>query len=183
MFVDSLSPVSCAVPACAAALSCSDTCVICQTTYSVGDDLTHLPCLHAFHKDCIAPWLSVSACCAYLQQLHWSQPCGNALSAATCQSGLRLAADLLAVTHCIQHLQLHYVDGSTRSAMQASSVLLLPMKSAFTVHTDVRHHHLHQLAMAWPSPQLCLCCCPGTACRVTAASAPSARLMSAEQLC
>lgn len=35
----------------------SDTCVICQTQYSPGDSLLHLPCLHAFHEDCITPWL------------------------------------------------------------------------------------------------------------------------------
>lgn len=35
----------------------SDACVICQTGYAAGDDLTHLPCLHAFHTECITPWL------------------------------------------------------------------------------------------------------------------------------
>eukprot|EP00878_Enallax_costatus_P004860 GHUV01005114.1.p1 GENE.GHUV01005114.1~~GHUV01005114.1.p1 ORF type:complete len:650 (+),score=247.40 GHUV01005114.1:207-2156(+) len=35
----------------------SDTCVICQTQYNPGDSLIHLPCLHAFHEECITPWL------------------------------------------------------------------------------------------------------------------------------
>ena len=43
----------------------SDTCVICQTAYAAGDDLTHLPCLHAFHSECITPWLQVrQPCCS-----------------------------------------------------------------------------------------------------------------------
>eukprot|EP00879_Flechtneria_rotunda_P001007 GHRR01001143.1.p1 GENE.GHRR01001143.1~~GHRR01001143.1.p1 ORF type:complete len:683 (+),score=290.06 GHRR01001143.1:1311-3359(+) len=35
----------------------SDTCIICQSPYAAGEELMYLPCLHAFHTDCIKPWL------------------------------------------------------------------------------------------------------------------------------
>eukprot|EP00050_Salpingoeca_kvevrii_P002342 m.191114 g.191114 ORF g.191114 m.191114 type:complete len:277 (+) comp10591_c2_seq4:2653-3483(+) len=35
----------------------ADTCCICLEEYTPGALLVDLPCKHAFHKDCIAPWL------------------------------------------------------------------------------------------------------------------------------
>lgn len=32
-------------------------CAVCQCDYEEGDRLTHLPCRHAFHRDCVEKWL------------------------------------------------------------------------------------------------------------------------------
>jgi hypothetical protein len=33
-------------------------CVICFETFAAGDEVTHLPCMHGFHADCVTDWLS-----------------------------------------------------------------------------------------------------------------------------
>lgn len=33
-------------------------CVICFENYDDGDEVTHLPCMHGFHADCVTEWLS-----------------------------------------------------------------------------------------------------------------------------
>lgn len=45
--------------------SASQDCVICQETYKLHDTLITLPCkfAHAFHEDCIVPWLKNSGTC------------------------------------------------------------------------------------------------------------------------
>ena len=41
-----------------------DTCAVCIEDYESGDELRALDCGHAFHKDCIDPWLITKrACC------------------------------------------------------------------------------------------------------------------------
>jgi hypothetical protein len=32
-------------------------CVICFETYAAGDEVTHLPCMHGFHAECVTDWL------------------------------------------------------------------------------------------------------------------------------
>jgi len=34
-----------------------DRCTVCQENYQVGDKITHLPCNHSFHRDCLVQWL------------------------------------------------------------------------------------------------------------------------------
>lgn len=91
--------VAAIVSPCACVITHSDTCVICQTAYSAGDDLTHLPCLHAFHQDCITPWLQVSmwqcqnCVCEELQRsLHalWLLQCLRTLLTHLCHPPLLL---------------------------------------------------------------------------------------------
>ncbi|GKC34144.1 probable E3 ubiquitin-protein ligase RHC1A [Tanacetum coccineum] len=40
-------------------------CPICLEKIRTGDDLKELPCKHAFHTDCIAPWFQSSNTCPY----------------------------------------------------------------------------------------------------------------------
>lgn len=35
-----------------------DQCSVCIDNFAEGDDITVLPCSHAFHSDCIVPWLT-----------------------------------------------------------------------------------------------------------------------------
>ena len=39
------------------------SCSICLQTFNISDDLATTPCLHAYHKDCLIPWLSESDTC------------------------------------------------------------------------------------------------------------------------
>ncbi|CAM9841222.1 unnamed protein product, partial [Discosporangium mesarthrocarpum] len=46
--------------------STSDMCAICLVEYEPGQILRVIPgCMHRFHKECIDPWLSTKAACAY----------------------------------------------------------------------------------------------------------------------
>ena len=38
-------------------------CCICLMEYEVGDEMMRLPCLHAFHRDCLVPWLVNNCTC------------------------------------------------------------------------------------------------------------------------
>uniref|UniRef100_A0A0B6YMR4 RING-type domain-containing protein n=1 Tax=Arion vulgaris TaxID=1028688 RepID=A0A0B6YMR4_9EUPU len=38
-------------------------CVICMNEFTFGEQLRHLPCMHAYHKDCIDDWLMRSFTC------------------------------------------------------------------------------------------------------------------------
>ena len=38
-------------------------CAICMIDFEVGDQMRFLPCLHAYHKDCIDDWLMRSFTC------------------------------------------------------------------------------------------------------------------------
>lgn len=38
-------------------------CAICMIEFEVGDQMRFLPCLHAYHKDCIDDWLMRSFTC------------------------------------------------------------------------------------------------------------------------
>ena len=38
-------------------------CTICLCPYKEGEQLMRLPCLHAFHTECITAWLKVKSCC------------------------------------------------------------------------------------------------------------------------
>lgn len=42
----------------------ADACAICLERYAPRECIRLLPCLHAFHADCIDPWLAVKASCA-----------------------------------------------------------------------------------------------------------------------
>ncbi|CAL1541828.1 unnamed protein product [Lymnaea stagnalis] len=48
---------------CTAQSTPSGACNICLCDYSVGDEISTLPCVHAFHKNCIGKWLEQSATC------------------------------------------------------------------------------------------------------------------------
>lgn len=39
------------------------TCAICLEDYATGETVRTIPCFHAFHKDCIDPWLANKAVC------------------------------------------------------------------------------------------------------------------------
>ena len=41
-----------------------ETCCICQDDYATGDKLRILPCDHAYHVQCIDPWLKTNGACA-----------------------------------------------------------------------------------------------------------------------
>jgi len=41
----------------------SRECAICMIEFEVGDQMRFLPCLHAYHKDCIDDWLMRSFTC------------------------------------------------------------------------------------------------------------------------
>ncbi|KAJ2404721.1 hypothetical protein GGI10_005490 [Coemansia sp. RSA 2530] len=43
----------------------SSTCGICLCDYSENDMVVNLPCMHAFHDQCITPWLSASDKCPF----------------------------------------------------------------------------------------------------------------------
>ena len=38
-------------------------CVVCREAFQPGQSVTRLPCLHAYHTDCIVPWLRTSTKC------------------------------------------------------------------------------------------------------------------------
>ena len=40
-----------------------DSCGICLESFSNGEKLKTMPCLHAFHADCLDKWLAVSGTC------------------------------------------------------------------------------------------------------------------------
>ena len=40
-------------------------CLICQCPYEEGEILTHLPCNHVFHKECVEEWLTKKDVCPY----------------------------------------------------------------------------------------------------------------------
>lgn len=46
-----------------AALGSSSACPICLEPFVVNDTVRTIPCFHAFHKDCIDPWLAQKANC------------------------------------------------------------------------------------------------------------------------
>jgi len=39
------------------------TCAICQSDYTVGEDVKELPCSHTFHPQCVDSWLAIKADC------------------------------------------------------------------------------------------------------------------------
>jgi len=41
----------------------TEQCPVCQDGYGVGDEVVFMPCQHAFHDDCIAPWLQKRNTC------------------------------------------------------------------------------------------------------------------------
>mmetsp|Transcript_21787 Transcript_21787/g.35229 ORF Transcript_21787/g.35229 Transcript_21787/m.35229 type:complete len:219 (+) Transcript_21787:174-830(+) len=41
----------------------SDRCTVCQEKYEIGDKVTHLPCGHTFHRECIIQWLKQKNSC------------------------------------------------------------------------------------------------------------------------
>ncbi|KAJ2490034.1 hypothetical protein IWW37_003509 [Coemansia sp. RSA 2050] len=43
----------------------SSTCGICLSDYSENDMVASLPCMHAFHDQCITPWLGASDKCPF----------------------------------------------------------------------------------------------------------------------
>lgn len=44
--------------------ACSSTsCAICTSDYVAGDKVTHLPCGHAYHTQCVQPWFSTHQTC------------------------------------------------------------------------------------------------------------------------
>ena len=47
----------------AAALGSGSACPICLEPFVVNDTVRTIPCFHAFHKDCIDPWLAQKAIC------------------------------------------------------------------------------------------------------------------------
>lgn len=40
-----------------------ETCVVCMEEFSVGVDVTRMPCSHIFHGECIVKWLENSNFC------------------------------------------------------------------------------------------------------------------------
>lgn len=44
-------------------LGSGGTCSICLSDYEKGEELTTLPCLHRFHKDCVSKWLPLNRTC------------------------------------------------------------------------------------------------------------------------
>ncbi|XP_024961295.1 probable E3 ubiquitin-protein ligase RHY1A [Cynara cardunculus var. scolymus] len=40
-----------------------DECAICLDQFKAGETVTHLPCAHRFHSDCVCPWLEDNAQC------------------------------------------------------------------------------------------------------------------------
>jgi len=50
-----------------ATASATCLCLVCRQDYEVGDALLDLPCGHAFHEECITPWLTdvnkICPCC------------------------------------------------------------------------------------------------------------------------
>jgi E3 ubiquitin-protein ligase RNF115/126 len=57
-FVGSLTPIEWEPGVCQ-----DDTCAICLEQFAAGAQLVFLPCRHAFHTDCIAPWLKMHSEC------------------------------------------------------------------------------------------------------------------------
>mmetsp|Transcript_30903 Transcript_30903/g.43069 ORF Transcript_30903/g.43069 Transcript_30903/m.43069 type:complete len:278 (-) Transcript_30903:413-1246(-) len=41
----------------------SDRCTVCQENYQIGDKITHLPCGHTFHRECVIQWLKQKNSC------------------------------------------------------------------------------------------------------------------------
>ena len=39
------------------------TCTICLCEFEEGEDMTTLPCLHLFHKECLEQWLREKGTC------------------------------------------------------------------------------------------------------------------------
>lgn len=44
-------------------LDCIPPCPICTDEFEDDDDITHLPCMHYFHRQCITQWLSRNCSC------------------------------------------------------------------------------------------------------------------------
>jgi len=44
-----------------------DECEFCLQDYVNGEDLMRLPCMHAFHSECVAPWLRKAGTCPICQ--------------------------------------------------------------------------------------------------------------------
>jgi hypothetical protein len=42
-----------------------DPCIICQIDFDPEDLVTHLPCSHVFHDECLRPWLSKKKTCPF----------------------------------------------------------------------------------------------------------------------
>ncbi|XP_019163040.1 PREDICTED: probable E3 ubiquitin-protein ligase RHY1A [Ipomoea nil] len=54
----------------------SSSCSICWEEFSVGVNITPLPCSHTFHHTCIATWFEKQATCP-LCRFHITQPCSS----------------------------------------------------------------------------------------------------------
>jgi len=79
-------------------------CAVCLEQYTTGEQVTQLPCKHAFHESCVMPWLKIhSTCPSCRNQL---QTDANAPAAAA--SAAHSAAHVHATTTPIQDAEMYH---------------------------------------------------------------------------
>lgn len=79
----------------------TEQCPVCQDSYGVGDEVVFMPCQHAFHDDCIAPWLAKRNTCPLCRHALPAEPVAvGPLAAAAAeaerQRGLQRERDAIA---------------------------------------------------------------------------------------